>query len=185
DKATIDQQIKTRQIKVYVYNSQNATPDIQAQVDEARTAGIPVTTITETLIPAGGGVQQRSTGVVADEEPVHRHEVALPGHRPQRISALEPYTWNSSGGSGLTIGPGVGSAYAGAASSAEPPATNDSPAVSRARSRRVKPARPPGRRATGPAGHRRSRVRPTDHDGPSWLRSPAQPVTGRRRYPTA
>jgi len=51
DKTTIDQQIKTRQIKVYVYNSQNATPDIQAQVNEARAAGIPVTTITETLSP--------------------------------------------------------------------------------------------------------------------------------------
>jgi zinc/manganese transport system substrate-binding protein len=51
DKQTIDNQIKTHAIKVYVYNSQNATPDVQAQVDEARAAGIPVTTITETLVP--------------------------------------------------------------------------------------------------------------------------------------
>jgi zinc/manganese transport system substrate-binding protein len=51
DKATIDAQIKGHQIKVYVYNSQNATPDVQAQVKEARAAGIPVTTITETLAP--------------------------------------------------------------------------------------------------------------------------------------
>ncbi|HEY0871414.1 MAG TPA: zinc ABC transporter substrate-binding protein [Acidothermaceae bacterium] len=51
DKQTIDTQIKTHAIKVYVYNSQNATPDVQAQVDEAREAGIPVTTITETLSP--------------------------------------------------------------------------------------------------------------------------------------
>jgi zinc/manganese transport system substrate-binding protein len=57
DKATADQQIKTRQIKVYVYNSQNATPDVQAQVDEAKAAGIPVTTITETLTPAGASFQ--------------------------------------------------------------------------------------------------------------------------------
>jgi zinc/manganese transport system substrate-binding protein len=57
DKATIDQQIKTKQIKVYVYNSQNATPDIKAQVDEAKAAGIPVTTITETLTPAGASFQ--------------------------------------------------------------------------------------------------------------------------------
>ena len=52
DKQTIDHQIATHQIKVYVYNSQNATPDVQAQVQAARAAGIPVTTITETLVPA-------------------------------------------------------------------------------------------------------------------------------------
>jgi len=57
DKATIDAQIRTRQIRVYVYNSQNATPDVQAQVNEARQAGIPVTTITETLTPAGASFQ--------------------------------------------------------------------------------------------------------------------------------
>jgi zinc/manganese transport system substrate-binding protein len=51
DKAAIDAQIKGHQIKVYVYNSQNATPDVQAQVKEAKAAGIPVTTITETLVP--------------------------------------------------------------------------------------------------------------------------------------
>lgn len=52
DKATIDNQIATKQIKVYVYNSQNSTPDIQAQVNEAKAEGIPVTTVTETLAPA-------------------------------------------------------------------------------------------------------------------------------------
>jgi zinc/manganese transport system substrate-binding protein len=57
DKATIDQQIKTKQIKVYVYNSQNATPDVQAQVKEAKAAGIPVAVITETLTPAGASFQ--------------------------------------------------------------------------------------------------------------------------------
>lgn len=57
DKAAIDQQIKNKQIKVYVYNSQNATPDVQAQVDAAKQAGIPVATITETLTPAGGSFQ--------------------------------------------------------------------------------------------------------------------------------
>ena len=57
DKATIDNQIKTRQLKVYVYNSQNATPDVQAQVNEAKAAAIPVTTITETLTPAGATFQ--------------------------------------------------------------------------------------------------------------------------------
>jgi zinc/manganese transport system substrate-binding protein len=57
DKSTIDAQIRTKKIKVYVYNSQNATPDVQAQVDEARAAGIPVSTITETLTPAGASFQ--------------------------------------------------------------------------------------------------------------------------------
>jgi zinc/manganese transport system substrate-binding protein len=58
DKATIDQQIKSKTIKVYVYNSQNSTPDIAAQVAEAKAAGIPVTTVTETLSPAADSFEQ-------------------------------------------------------------------------------------------------------------------------------
>ena len=57
DKTTIDAQIKNRQLKAYVYNSQNATPDVQAQVTAAQAAGIPVATITETLTPAGATFQ--------------------------------------------------------------------------------------------------------------------------------
>ncbi len=57
DKATIDAQIATGAIQVYVYNSQNATPDIQAQVAAATAAGIPVATITETPTPAGATFQ--------------------------------------------------------------------------------------------------------------------------------
>lgn len=57
DKATVDQQIKSRQIKVYVYNSQNATPDVQNLVAEAKAAGIPVVTITETPTPASAKFQ--------------------------------------------------------------------------------------------------------------------------------
>ncbi|HEX5120376.1 MAG TPA: zinc ABC transporter substrate-binding protein [Pseudonocardiaceae bacterium] len=51
DKRTIDAQISSKQIKIYVYNSQNATPDVQAQVAAAKAAGIPVATVTETLSP--------------------------------------------------------------------------------------------------------------------------------------
>jgi zinc/manganese transport system substrate-binding protein len=58
DKATIDAQIKNRQIKVYIYNSQNATPDVAAQVRAAKAEHIPVTTVTETLAPAGATFQQ-------------------------------------------------------------------------------------------------------------------------------
>lgn len=58
DKVTIDQQISGRQIKVYVVNSQNSTPDIAAQVGAAKAAGIPVVAVTETLTPAGATFQQ-------------------------------------------------------------------------------------------------------------------------------
>jgi len=51
DKATVDAQIADREIKVLVYNSQNATPDVQRLVDAARGRHIPVTAITETLVP--------------------------------------------------------------------------------------------------------------------------------------
>jgi zinc/manganese transport system substrate-binding protein len=57
DKAAIDQQIADKKIKVYVYNSQNATPDVQAQVKAAKANGIPVATVTETLTPAGATFQ--------------------------------------------------------------------------------------------------------------------------------
>jgi zinc/manganese transport system substrate-binding protein len=57
DKVTTDNQIKNKQIKVYVYNSQNATPDVKAQVDAAKAAGIVVATVTETLTPAGASFQ--------------------------------------------------------------------------------------------------------------------------------
>ena len=58
DKATTDSQIRNKQLKIYVYNSQNSTPDVQSQVDEAKAAGIPVTTVTETLSPATDTFQQ-------------------------------------------------------------------------------------------------------------------------------
>lgn len=51
DKVTIDKQIRDHDIRIYVYNSQNATPDVQAQLAECRSAGIPTATITETLTP--------------------------------------------------------------------------------------------------------------------------------------
>ncbi len=53
EKATTDQQITDHQLTVWVYNSQNATPDVQRLNDEAKAAGIPIATVTETLVPAG------------------------------------------------------------------------------------------------------------------------------------
>ncbi len=52
DKLTIDRQITRRLIAIYVYNAQNVTPDVQAQIDLARAAHIPIATTTETLTPA-------------------------------------------------------------------------------------------------------------------------------------
>jgi zinc/manganese transport system substrate-binding protein len=52
DKSTIDDQIAHRKIKVWVFNSQNSTPDVNRITEAARKKGIPVTTITETLTPA-------------------------------------------------------------------------------------------------------------------------------------
>src|SRR6201999_1744623 len=57
DKSSIDQQIKNHQIKVYVYNTQNSTPDVSAEVAEAKAAGIPVSQVTETLSPADATFQ--------------------------------------------------------------------------------------------------------------------------------
>lgn len=65
-KATSDDQIHTRAVKVYVFNRQNATPDVQAQVHEARAAGIPVTSITETLVPASATFQEWQVGQLED-----------------------------------------------------------------------------------------------------------------------
>jgi len=61
DKMTIDQQINTNAIKVYVYNTQNATPDIQAQLSAAQSKAIPVATITETMPEGAQSWQQWQT----------------------------------------------------------------------------------------------------------------------------
>ncbi len=58
DKTTVDRQISDGQIRLWVYNSQNSTPDVQRLTSEARSAGIPVATVTETLTPASASFQQ-------------------------------------------------------------------------------------------------------------------------------
>jgi zinc/manganese transport system substrate-binding protein len=57
DKRTIDDQISGHRIKIYVYNSQNVTPDVQAQLSAARAARIPVASITETMTPPTASYQ--------------------------------------------------------------------------------------------------------------------------------
>ena len=61
DTATINRQIRTRAIAVYLENTQNLTPDVQAQVSAARAAGIPRVAVTETLEPASATFQSWQT----------------------------------------------------------------------------------------------------------------------------
>ncbi len=58
EKASADEQVKDGLIKLWVYNSQNATPDVKRLNEEAESAGIPIATVTETLTPEGASFQQ-------------------------------------------------------------------------------------------------------------------------------
>jgi zinc/manganese transport system substrate-binding protein len=58
DKQTVDRQVETHAIDVWVYNSQNATPDVQRVNQLARAGHIPITTVTETLSPASATFEQ-------------------------------------------------------------------------------------------------------------------------------
>ena len=57
DRSTVDAQIGGRRIRVWVLNSQNATPDIQTLTRQARAEHLAVTAITETLSPANRSFQ--------------------------------------------------------------------------------------------------------------------------------
>ena len=52
DEATVEQQINQNRVKIFVYNSQNVPPNIQTLLNLCKAKGIPVATITETLVPA-------------------------------------------------------------------------------------------------------------------------------------
>jgi zinc/manganese transport system substrate-binding protein len=58
DKQTVDRQAQRHLIKVWVFNSQNVTPDVDRVNQLARAAGIPIVTVTETLSPASDSFQQ-------------------------------------------------------------------------------------------------------------------------------
>ena len=57
DKTTADKQITDGEIDLWVYNSQNATPDVKRLNEAAESAGIPIATVTETLTPEGASFQ--------------------------------------------------------------------------------------------------------------------------------
>jgi zinc/manganese transport system substrate-binding protein len=57
DEAAVEQQIRQKQIKILVYNSQNTPNNIQTLITLAKANNIPVATITETLTPATASYQ--------------------------------------------------------------------------------------------------------------------------------
>jgi zinc/manganese transport system substrate-binding protein len=58
DKQTGDSQAQNHQIKVWVYNSQNVTPDVQRVTSIVKAQHIPIATVTETLSPATDSFEQ-------------------------------------------------------------------------------------------------------------------------------
>ncbi|TMD73356.1 MAG: ABC transporter substrate-binding protein [Chloroflexi bacterium] len=66
DKAEVESQIASRAIRVFLFNSQNSTPDIQGLVDKATSKRIPVVKMTETLTPAGATFQDWQTAQLKD-----------------------------------------------------------------------------------------------------------------------
>jgi zinc/manganese transport system substrate-binding protein len=58
DASTTERQITGHDIKVWVYNAQNVTPEIQHLNALARASQIPVATVTETLSPAGASFER-------------------------------------------------------------------------------------------------------------------------------
>lgn len=58
DKQTVDSQAQKHQIKVWIYNSQNVTPDVQRVTAIVKAQHIPIATVTETLSPASASFQQ-------------------------------------------------------------------------------------------------------------------------------
>jgi zinc/manganese transport system substrate-binding protein len=58
DKQTVDAQAREGLIKVWIFNSQNVTPDVQRVNQIAHERQIPIATVTETLSPASDSFQQ-------------------------------------------------------------------------------------------------------------------------------
>lgn len=58
DKQLVDEQARERRIAVWVFNSQNVTPDVQRVNEIARRGRVPIATVTETLSPASDTFEQ-------------------------------------------------------------------------------------------------------------------------------
>jgi len=61
DIRAVERDASSRAIKVWVYNSQNRTPEVQRVNELAAAAHIPVVTVTETLAPASASFEQWQT----------------------------------------------------------------------------------------------------------------------------
>jgi len=61
DKQTVDAQAEGRRIAVWVFNSQNVTPDVQRVNQIVRRRGIPLVAVTETLAPPGASFEAWQT----------------------------------------------------------------------------------------------------------------------------
>jgi zinc/manganese transport system substrate-binding protein len=57
DKQTVNRQVETHQIEVWIFNSQNVTPEVQRVNQLVHAAHIPIATVTETLSPASATFQ--------------------------------------------------------------------------------------------------------------------------------
>lgn len=66
DKAAVEQQVAAKSIKVFVFNSQNSTPNVASLVNRAKAENIPVVQITETLTPANLSFQDWQTRQLKD-----------------------------------------------------------------------------------------------------------------------
>jgi zinc/manganese transport system substrate-binding protein len=58
DEQTVEEQARRHEIAVWVYNSQNETPEVQRVNTICRAEGIPIVTVTETLAPASASFEQ-------------------------------------------------------------------------------------------------------------------------------
>ena len=79
DKATTERQISEHRIRVWVYNSQNATPDVQRLNEAARANGIPISTVTETLTPEGTSFQAWQVGQLKELQAALAKALRNPG----------------------------------------------------------------------------------------------------------
>ena len=62
EKELVDTQARRHEIKIWIYNSQNVTPDVQRVNQMVREAKIPIATVTETLAPASASFEQWQVG---------------------------------------------------------------------------------------------------------------------------
>jgi zinc/manganese transport system substrate-binding protein len=62
ERTTVAEQVTRHHIAVWVFNSQNVTPDVAAVNRLVRAANVPVTSVTETLAPAAASFEQWQVG---------------------------------------------------------------------------------------------------------------------------